>query len=88
MERKNINLFYNETTATTINTYETCNIRAKYNKDLPWLEAILNKKTKTYFNIVKILSLCRLLGGDYHICYRTLFDCSLWDQNLQISDRI
>ena len=28
-----------KTTATTINTYETCNIRAKYNKDLPWLVA-------------------------------------------------
>ena len=37
--RENINLFYNETTATTINTSETCNIRAKYNKDLPWLVA-------------------------------------------------
>ena len=33
-ETKSINVFYNETTATTINSkYETCDIRAKYNKD-------------------------------------------------------
>ena len=41
--REKINMFYNDATATTINTYETCKIRAKYNKDLPWLVATLKK---------------------------------------------
>ena len=41
MVRRNlINVFYNETAATTFAIYET-NITAKYNKDLPWLEATI-----------------------------------------------
>ena len=53
MERhgeKNIDLFYNETTATTINTYETCNIIKIYRG---WMQ---HKKHSAYtYNIFEMV---------------------------------